>query len=196
MTQLVDNSEPTREKRKRKRESIIIGISLLLISILIATQIHLTRISSEVAMGANIIIFGLINVITLLIILFIYLLARNLFKLFKERQLDKMGARLRTKLVMAFVSLSLFPTLLLFFISAGYISNSIQNWFNRQIENSLDESMEVAQTYYKNSAANAVFYGEQISNFIQNRKLLNEDNLPHLKALIKEKQKEYNLGVV
>ena len=147
-------------------------------------------------MGANMIIFGLINVITLLIILFVYLLARNLFKLFKERQLDKMGARLRSKLVMAFVSLSLFPTLLLFFISAGYISNSIQNWFNRQIENSLDESMEVAQTYYKNSAANAVFYGEQISNFIKNRKLLNEDNLPHLKALIKEKQKEYNLGVV
>jgi len=147
-------------------------------------------------MGANMIIFGLINVITLLIILFVYLLARNLFKLFKERQLDKMGARLRSKLVMAFVSLSLFPTLLLFFISAGYISNSIQNWFNRQIENSLDESMEVAQTYYKNSAANAVFYGEQISNFIKNRKLLNEDNLPQLKALIKEKQKEYNLGVV
>ncbi|HXC93344.1 MAG TPA: ATP-binding protein [Geobacteraceae bacterium] len=195
-TQLVDNSEPTREKRKRKREAVIIGISLLLISILIATQIHLTRISSEVAMGANIVIFGLINVITLLIILFVYLLARNLFKLFKERQLNKMGARLRTKLVMAFVSLSLFPTLLLFFISAGYISNSIQNWFNRQIENSLDESMEVAQTYYKNSAANAVFYGEQISNFIKTRKLLNEDNLPHLKALIKEKQKEYNLGVV
>ncbi len=196
MNERIVNPDPTREHRKRKREAIIIGISLLLISILIATQIHLTKISSEVAMGANIIIFGLINVITLLIILFVYLLARNLFKLFKERQLNKMGARLRTKLVMAFVSLSLFPTLLLFFISAGYITNSIQNWFNRQIETSLDESMEVAQTYYKNSAANAVFYGEQISQFIKSRKLLNEDNLPQLKALVREKQKEYNLGVV
>jgi two-component system nitrogen regulation sensor histidine kinase NtrY len=196
MTERIETSEPTRENRKRKREAIIIGISLLLISILIATQIHLTKISSEVPMGANIIIFGLINVITLLIILFIYLLARNLFKLFKEHQLNKMGARLRTKLVMAFVSLSLFPTLLLFFISAGYITSSIQNWFNRQIETSLDESMEVAQTYYKNSAANAVFYSEQISQFIKSRKLLNQDNLPQLKALIREKQKEYNLGVV
>src|SRR5512138_2734349 len=169
MTERKNNSEPAREYRKRKREAIIIGISLLLISILIATQIHLTKISSEVAMGANIIIFGLINVITLLIILFIYLLARNLFKLFKEHRLNKMGARLRTKLVMAFVSLSLFPTLLLFFVSAGYISSSIQNWFNRQIEASLDESMEVAQTYYKNSATNALFYAEQISRFIKER---------------------------
>lgn len=187
---------PQSEQRKRKRETIIIGISLLLISILVATQVHLTRISSEVPMGANIVIFALINIITLLIILFGYLLARNIFKLFKEQQLDRIGTRLRTKLVLAFVSLSLVPTLLLFLISAGYISNSIQNWFNRQIETALDESMEVAQTYYKNSAANALYYGQQISQFIKNRKLLNEENLPALKALIKEKQREYNLGVV
>lgn len=184
------------EKRKRKREALIIGLSLLLISVLLATQVHLTKISSEVPMGANITIFGLINVITLLIILLVYLLARNIFKIFRERQLNKMGARLRTKLVVAFVSLSLVPTLLLFLVSAGYISNSIQNWFNSQIETSLNESMEVAQTYYKNSAANALFYGEQISKSIKERKLLNDENLGQLKILIKEKQREYNLGVV
>lgn len=187
---------PPGEQRKRKREAIIVGSLLLLISFLIATQIHLTRISSEVPMGGNIVIFALINVITLLIILFGYLLARNIFKIFKERQLDRLGTRLRTKLVMAFVSLSLVPTLLLFLISAGYISNSIQNWFNRQIETALDESMEVAQTYYKNSAANALYYGQQISQFIKDRKLLNDENLPQLKKLIREKQKEYNLGLV
>ena len=191
-----DITPPRSEQRKRRRESIIIGISLVLISVLIGTQIHLTKISSEVPMGANLTIFGMINVITLLIILFAYLLARNIFKIFKERQMNKMGARLRTKLVLAFISLSLFPTLLLFLVSAGYISNSIQNWFNKQIETSLDESMEVAQTYYKNSAANALYYGEQISGFIKSRKLLNDENLPALKALILEKQKEYNLGVV
>lgn len=190
------STPPPNEQRKRKREAIIIGISLLLISILVATQIHLTRISSEVPMGANIVIFALINIITLLILLFAYLLARNLFKIFKERQFDRLGTRLRTKLVLAFVSLSLVPTLLLFLVSAGYISNSIQNWFNRQIETALDESMEVAQTYYKNSATNALYYGQQISQFIKNRKLLNDENLPALKKLIKEKQKEYNLGVV
>lgn len=191
-----DTTPPRNEQRKRKRESIIIGISLVLISVLIGTQIHLTKISSEVPMGANLTIFGMINIITLLIILFAYLLARNIFKMFKDRQMNKMGARLRTKLVLAFISLSLFPTLLLFLVSAGYISNSIQNWFNKQIETSLDESMEVAQTYYKNSAANALYYGEQISGFIKARKLLNDENLPALKALIIEKQKEYNLGVV
>ncbi|HKK01971.1 MAG TPA: ATP-binding protein, partial [Desulfuromonadales bacterium] len=64
------------------------------------------------------------------------------------------------------------------------------------IETSLKESLEVAQTYYKNSATNALYYAEQLSRIIKEEKLLNEENLPQLKALIKEKQKEYNLGVV
>jgi two-component system nitrogen regulation sensor histidine kinase NtrY len=196
MAEELSPPKPAYELRKRKREAFIIVFSLLLIIILTAIEIHLTRLSSDVPMGGNILIFGMINVITLLIILFIYLLARNIFKLVMESRLKKLGARLRTKLVVAFVALSLIPTMLLFFVSAGYITTSIQNWFNKQIETSLDESMEVAQTYYKTSAANAVYYAEQISEFIRERKLLNEDNLPQMKALIKQKQKEYNLGVV
>ena len=187
---------PAAEVRKRRREGIIIVTSLLLIIALTATEIHLTRLSSEVPMGNKILIFGLINIITLLIILLIYLVCRNLAKLLLERRRNVIGAKLRTKLVLAFVGLSLIPTMLLFFVSAGFITNSIENWFNIQVENSLDESMEVAQTYYKTSAANALYYGEQISTLIKERKLLNEENIPHLRDLIRQKQKEYNLGVV
>jgi two-component system nitrogen regulation sensor histidine kinase NtrY len=187
---------PPEELRKRKREGFIIAFSLLLIIFFTATKIHLTKLSSEVPMGNNIIIFGIINVILLLIILLIFLVFRNVAKIMVERRQNAIGAKLRTKLVLAVVGLSLVPTMLLFFVSAGFITNSIQNWFNKQVETSLDESMEVAQTYYKTYAANAIYYGEQISTFIKTQKLLNEENLPRLKALIRQKQKEYNLGVV
>src|SRR6185369_17003783 len=84
----------------------------------------------------------------------------------------------------------------LFFAAAGFINNTVHNWFNTQVETSLSESLEVAQTYYKNSASNSLYYGRQISEFIKTQKLLNQDNLPRLKSLIRQKQKEYNLGVV
>ena len=82
---------------------------------------------------------------------------RNIFKLLLERRRGIPGAKLRSKLVLAFIALSLIPTMLLFFVSAGFITNSIENWFNSQIEKSLEESLEVAQTYYKNSASNASY---------------------------------------
>ncbi|OEU69024.1 MAG: PAS domain-containing sensor histidine kinase, partial [Desulfovibrio sp. S3730MH75] len=96
----------------------------------------------------------------------------------------------------AFIALSLVPTMLLFFVSAGFISSSIDNWFNNQVEKALDESLDVAQTYYRNSEANALYYADQLSNRIKEGKFLNEENLPQLKQLIKEKQEEYNLGIV
>lgn len=187
---------PAAEIRKRKREGIIVVISLLLIAFLTGSEIHLSKLSSEVPMGNNILIFGLINIIILLIILLVYLLFRNIAKLLLEQRQNVVGAKLRTKLVLAFLGLSLVPTMLLFFVSAGFITNSIQNWFNKQVETSLDESMEVAQTYYKTSAANALYYGHQISAIIKEQKLINDQNLPQLKGLIRQKQKEYNLGVV
>ena len=190
------NLIPPTEIRKRKREWGIIIISLLLIIAFTYAEIHLSKLSSEAPLSSNIIIFGIINIVILLIILLVYLVVRNVAKLFLERTQNIIGAKLRTKLVIAFVGLSLVPTMMLFFVSAGFITNSIQNWFNTQVETSLNESMEVAQTYYKTSAANALYYAKQISSQIRQQKLLNDENLPLLKELIRNKQKEYNLGVV
>jgi len=192
----MDTRLPVEERRKRMREAIIIVLAIILIIFLTKAEIHLTQLSADAPMGSNIAIFGVINVVILLVILLVYLVCRNVVKLFMESKSNPLATRLRTKLVLSFVGLSLVPTMLLFFAAAGFINNTVHNWFNVQVETSLSESLEVAQTYYKNSASNSLYYGRQISEFIKNQKLLNQDNLPRLKALIRQKQKEYNLGVV
>lgn len=187
---------PTYERKKRIREAAIICLAILLIILLTRAELHLTQLSSVAPMGSNIAIFGVINLVILLVILLVYLVCRNIVKLFMESRSNPLATRLRTKLVISFVGLSLVPTMLLFFAAAGFINNTVHNWFNTQVETSLSESLEVAQTYYKNYASNSLYYGRQISGFIRTRKLLNQENLPHLKDLIRQKQKEYNLGVV
>lgn len=190
---------PHREKsetRKRRREWLLILLITTLVIIFSNFETQLLELSSKLPISNTILVLALINVNILLILLFLFLVFRNIFKLILERRRGVPGARLRTKLVVAFVSLSLIPTMLLFFVSAGFITNSIESWFNTQIETSLQESLEVAQTYYKNSATNALYYAEQLARIIKKDKLLNEDNLPKLVEVIKEKQQEYNLGVV
>jgi two-component system nitrogen regulation sensor histidine kinase NtrY len=184
------------ERMKRIREAIIIVLAVLLILFLTSAEIRLTQISADSTIGSNITIFGIINVVILLVILLVYLVSRNLVKLLMESRSNPVATRLRTKLVVSFVGLSLVPTLLLFFAAAGFINNTVHNWFNTQVESSLSESLEVAQTYYKTSASNTIYYGRQISGIVRSEKLLNQENLPRLEALIRQKQKEYNLGVV
>lgn len=191
------NSSVSKEERKKRfREAIIIVLAVILIIFLTRAEINLTQLSADAKLGSNIAIFVVINIVILLVILLVYLVSRNVVKLFVESRSNPFAKKLRTKLVLSFVALSLVPTLLLFFAAAGFINNTVHNWFNTQVETSLSESLEVAQTYYKSSASNSLYYGKQISNFIKDQKLLNEANLPQLKRLIHQKQNEYNLGVV
>jgi two-component system nitrogen regulation sensor histidine kinase NtrY len=190
------SSVPDTKSRKRRREWLLVAGIIGLVALSLRYQGQLFDLTTEIPLTGNILVLALINLNILLIILCLFLVMRNIFKLLLERRRGIPGAKLRSKLVLAFVALSLIPTMLLFFVSAGFITNSIENWFSSQIEESLKESLEVAQTYYKNSASNALYYAEQISQMIKEQKLLNEDNLAVLEGLINQKQKEYNLGIV
>ncbi len=184
------------ERKKRFRELAVIILAAALIVLLTGVEIRLTQISEKAPLSNNVIIFGMINVVVLLVVLLVYLISRNTLKLLVENRSRVLATRLRTKLVISFVGLSLVPTMLLFFASASFITNSVQNWFNIQVEKSLNESLEVAQTYYRSSATNAMYYAKRLSMIIKRDRLLNEDNLAQLRAMIRDKQDEYNLGIV
>ncbi|MEI6127191.1 MAG: PAS domain-containing sensor histidine kinase, partial [Pseudomonadota bacterium] len=184
------------EKKRRRRERFIIIVVILLVVALTSLLLYLSGRKGEALLPQNILVFSLINVNAILLILLIFLVVRNIVKLFFERRRGILGSKLRTKLVIAFVGLSLVPTLLLFWVSIGFITNTIENWFSFKVESSLEESLNVVEVYYKNSAENALHYARQISTTITDRKLLNEGRLENLRGFVAEKQAEYNLGVV
>ncbi len=184
------------EARKSKREAIIIIISLLLIVLLTFAEMRLSDISADIQTANNILIFGLINVVILLIILLVYLVCRNVARILLERKRNPFGSKLRGKLVVAFVALSLIPTLLLFFFSAIFINSSIKNWFNKQIELSLAESLEVARTYYRKAAADALHFGRQVSVTMAEQGLLDGRSGNGLGNYIGKMRSEYDVGCI
>lgn len=190
-----EKSKQNKVKRKR-REWLLIFFAIFLLILIPQLEDRLFELTSQLPISNSIIALAVINLNILLVLLFLFLIFRNIFKLVLERRRGVPGAKLRSKLVGAFIALSLVPTMLLFFVSAGFISTSIDNWFNNQVERALDESLDVAQTYYRNSEANALYYADQLSLRIKNDKLLNDEKLPDLRKLIKTKQEEYNLGIV
>ncbi|HBG45611.1 MAG TPA: PAS domain-containing sensor histidine kinase [Deltaproteobacteria bacterium] len=144
-----DNQKIEGEAKRRRRELLIILLVVPAIIILTLVESHVSTISGDVPIATNILIFGLINLNIILLILLVFLILRNMVKLFIERKSQVMGSRLRTKLVTAFVSLSIVPTVLLFVIVIGFINRSIDGWFGIKVEDSLQESLELAQNYYK-----------------------------------------------
>jgi two-component system nitrogen regulation sensor histidine kinase NtrY len=184
------------EKKRRRRERVIIIVVFFLVIIITSLEVYLSGSKSQLPITNNILVYGLVNINIILLLLLIFLVVRNVTKLFFERRRGVLGSKLRTKLVTAFIGLSIVPTFLLFWVAATFINTTIEGWFSFQVEQSLEESMKVAKTYYRNSEENALHYARQISKAITQDKLLNEDNLENLRKFIKTKQEEYNLGVV
>ncbi len=184
------------EAKRRKREALVILITTLMVIVFAFFEVQLPDVSPEYSLSGNIAFFLLININIILLVLLVFLVVRNLVKLVFERKRRILGSRLRVRLVLAFVGLSLVPSLLLFVIAGGFVTRSFERWFDLQVENSLQGSLEIGQTYYQNSANNALFYARQLSQRISQERLFDAQRLGELKEFVQSKQREYNLGTV
>ncbi|MGH9470925.1 MAG: ATP-binding protein, partial [Terriglobia bacterium] len=62
-------------------------------------------------------------------VIFGLILTRILLKLYEERRQNQLGSRFKTKMVVAFLGLSLIPVCFLFIFAYGLINRSIDKWF-------------------------------------------------------------------
>ena len=185
------------DQRRRRNELIIIGVISIVIVALTTLEMKIPRVAEQIPIANNIIVFSLININIILILLLIFLVIRNLVKLVFERRREVLGAKLRTKLVVAFITLTLVPTFLLFFVAVGFITNSVEHWFKAQVEQSLQGSLEVAQTYYRDFSNNTVSSAKQIGLHLSRQGILKkEPGLASLKEALESKRQEYHLSAV
>ncbi|MGV8056512.1 MAG: ATP-binding protein [Smithellaceae bacterium] len=184
-----------KELRKRRRERIIIVVvGLLAVAFtLIASQYSH---KDNLPVAANILVYSLTSINVILIILLLFLIVRNVVKLFYEHRRGIIGSKLRTKLVAAFVTLSLVPTILLFLFAINFLTYSIEFWFNIKIGDALSRSLEVAQVYYQQTAEHAKFNARQISADITKNRLYERERVEYLKNLVAQRQKNYKVGMV
>ena len=138
-----------RDERKRRRVWTVIVCCLVLIPLLTFVETKVFQLGAvPFPVSGNVLVFVLINCNVFLLLLMVFLVLRNLVQLVFERKKKILGTKLRSKLVISFVSLSLIPTALLFFISLQFVSTSMDYWFNIKVEQSLLESLHVAQDVY------------------------------------------------
>ena len=193
---LVQETMKREEAKRRRREAIVIFVTGLMVAALIYFEVQLPDVSPESSTGSNIVFFLLINVNIILLGLLVFLVVRNLIKLIVERRRRILGSRLQGRLVLAFVSLSLVPSVLLFLIAGGLLTRSFDRWFDSKVDSALQGSLEIGQTYYQNSANNALFYARQLSQRITLEGFAEQRASAALKAFVESKQREYNLGTV
>ena len=184
------------ERKRRRREGWVILIAALMILLFAFFEDILPDVAADYSLTNNIAFFLLVNINIILLVLLVFLVARNLLKLLLDRRRRILGSRLQGRLVLAFIGISLVPTVMLFLIAESFVTRSVDKWFDSQIVNALKGSLEISSTYYQNSANNALFFARQLSQRIGDEGLFEPKKFDGLKRLVEDKQREYNLGTV
>lgn len=117
-----------------RRRRIVLTALLILVPILAflgwsqaSLNLNFIRPSSS---EETILLLVLSTVIFLAFVIFALILLRILLKLYFEREQQLLGSRFKTKMVVAFLGLSLVPVIFLFIIAYGLLNRTIDKWFS------------------------------------------------------------------
>ncbi len=189
-------SEPERLRQKKRRlERAAILLAAVAILGLTLLQTYVVRLGAGVPLSQGLLIFILINVNIVLLFVLLVLVLRNLYKIFFE---DKQVTRtqLRTKLVIAFVSLSLVPTCLLFYSALQFTSTGHDYWFDQNVEQSLVDSLALAQYASDAEVSYAQSAGDGLRRELLGDGLWRPEKRKELEAFLLERRKQFNLARV
>jgi two-component system nitrogen regulation sensor histidine kinase NtrY len=115
-------------RRKRLLVCLMILVPVLFFMGWSQTALNLSFIRPASAQQ-TILLLVLSAVIFLAFIIFALILFRILLKLYVERRQQQLGSKFKTKMVVAFLSISLVPVCVLFIFAYGLINRSLDRWF-------------------------------------------------------------------
>lgn len=129
---------------------------------------------------------GLGNVLAIGTLLFI--VTRSLVKLWFERRSGILGARLRTRIVVALFAMGVIPSLLLFLVGRNFIAKNVERWFSPETEEVILMGKRLADQAEADLRTRLAFAAERIaaSPSAQAARLREETGLDLVGALVKE----------
>ncbi|HUO04691.1 MAG TPA: ATP-binding protein [Candidatus Binataceae bacterium] len=184
------------ERKRRRRELIAVAVAGATLIAFVLAQTELPPLTHHTSFGSNLTVIVLFNLSFLLLGLMLFLVGRNLAKVIFERRKGMIGSKFQARLVAGFIAVALVPSAFLLYVSGVFLHADIESWFTPEYEQVLDDSLEIAKTYYLESANDASHFARTIGREVAARALLAPNHRDDLKKFITERQQEYNLGTI
>lgn len=150
---------------QRRRYEVYSLLPIVIVFVLLTWfQFRLFTISETLPFYYAIFFFGLVNLNLIIFLILLYLIFKNLVKIYSESKIPIFGKTLKAKLIIAFFTFAFVPTFLMFLVSIFYINSSFDRWFALKGMGILDDSIQVSELYYKNLKKEGYFFSNLIEN--------------------------------
>lgn len=134
----------TREKKRRRVPWIIGTLTVGSLTLLVALQA--TGLWKEFSIDSSsdlLLLYTLSSLNFVAFIIFAFIFGRSIVKLMRERRTLELGAKIKTRLLLYFVALSLLPIIAMAVFSYLFMNRALERWFTQIPENVIREAREV-----------------------------------------------------
>ncbi|MCK5665559.1 MAG: HAMP domain-containing protein, partial [Thiotrichaceae bacterium] len=90
--------------------------------------------------------YTLLAVNLVILCLLIFFISRQAWRLLKNLRAHVAGSKLTLRMVIIFVSLAIFPALIVYVFSIHFIHRSIDSWFDVTVESALEDAMTLSRS--------------------------------------------------
>lgn len=149
------NAGPNK-RRKRTIIAIVLAVVIFILFTVIFSQAAFNLTFLHPNTSQQTLIFAALSaLIFLLFVGLVFVLLRNLLKLYIESQSRVFGSRFRYKMVLGALALSVGPVIIMFIFAYGLMNRSIDRWFSRPLEDVRARTEGVASLLASYAATNA-----------------------------------------
>jgi PAS domain S-box-containing protein len=128
-----DNMTPERRERiRRRRRGLlwVLGITvLLLLAIIVSQQLWLWTVVKPDTAADALVLYALSTLNFVAFFVFLFIFVRNLLKLRRERKERQLGSKVKTRLLVYFISISFLPITAMAVFSYLFLNRSLEKWF-------------------------------------------------------------------
>src|SRR5512132_2240407 len=142
-----DNLTPERRERIRRRRRVLLWVLgatvLLLLAIIVSQQLWLWTVVRPDTPADAVVLYALSTLNFVAFVVFLFIFVRNLLKLRRERQERQLGSKVKTRLLVYFISISFLPITAMAAFSYLFINRSLEKWFNKVPDEIVQQATEV-----------------------------------------------------
>ncbi len=139
-------SPEQRERIRRRRRALlwVLGVTvLLLLAIIVSQQLWLWTVIRPDTASDTLVLYALSTLNFVAFVVFLFIFVRNLLKLRREREERQLGSKVKTRLLVYFISISFLPITAMAVFSYLFLNRSLEKWFNPLPEEILQQAQQV-----------------------------------------------------
>ncbi|HEU4506691.1 MAG TPA: ATP-binding protein [Pyrinomonadaceae bacterium] len=137
-------TDNTKNITRRRFLLWVLGVTvLLMLAIIVSQQLWLWTVVRPDTPADALVLYALSTLNFVAFVVFLFIFVRNLLKLRRERKERQLGSKVKTRLLVYFISISFLPITAMAVFSYLFLNRSLEKWFNPFPDEIVQQATEV-----------------------------------------------------